>query len=91
MRTAQEDGAVRLPDPELLDRAAALGGVLFTRDIDLLREATRRQRGNQAFAGLVYAHQLRVSIGQCVRDLETIARFGEPEDFQGRVQYLPLR
>ena len=34
--TAQEDGARRLGDPELLDRAAALGCVLFTRDTDLL-------------------------------------------------------
>ena len=41
---AQEDGAGALTDPELLDRAAALGRVLFTRDADLLVEATQRQR-----------------------------------------------
>ena len=38
--TAQEDGASALTDPELLDRAAARGRVLFTRDADLLVEAT---------------------------------------------------
>jgi Domain of unknown function (DUF5615) len=27
--TAQDDGAARLPDPELLDRSSALGRVLF--------------------------------------------------------------
>ena len=42
--TAQEDGRRRLPDPELLDRATALGRVLFTQDDDLLREAAERQR-----------------------------------------------
>jgi len=31
--TAQEDGAARLQDPELLDRAAELGRVLFTQDL----------------------------------------------------------
>jgi len=36
--TAHEDGARRLTDAELLDRAGALGRVLFTRDADLLAE-----------------------------------------------------
>lgn len=70
MLTAQEDGAGRLPDPDLLDRATALRRVLFSQDSDLLEEATRRQRTGQPFAGLVYAYPLRATIGRCVRDLE---------------------
>ena len=89
--TAQEDSAPRLSDPDLLDRATALGRVLFTQDRDLLRETTQRQRSGRPFAGLVYAHPLRATIGQCVRDLELIVRFGEPEDLGNRVEYLPLR
>ncbi|MBI4605275.1 MAG: DUF5615 family PIN-like protein [Planctomycetes bacterium] len=88
--TAQEDGSTRLPDPELLDRAGELGRVLFSQDSDLLREATERQRAGRSFAGVVYAHQLNVSVGQCVRDLELIAKVAEPEDFVGWVEYLPL-
>ena len=42
--TAQEDGCSQMPDPDLLDRAGSLNRVLFTRDEDLLAEATRRQR-----------------------------------------------
>ncbi len=42
--TALEDGTSELDDPELLDRAGELGCVLFTRDYNLLQEATRRQR-----------------------------------------------
>jgi len=57
--TAAEDDA-RLPDPDLLDRASALGRVLFSRDADLLREATRRLAGGIPFLGVIYAHQLRV-------------------------------
>ena len=30
-------------------------------------------------------------IGQCVRDLELIAKVGEPEDLMLRVHHLPLR
>ena len=88
--TAQENEGRRLLDPALLDRATALGRVLFTQDEDLLREAAERQRRGVAFAGLIYGHQLKVTIGQCIRDLELIAKTSEPEDCANRVEYLPL-
>jgi hypothetical protein len=39
---------------------------------------------------VVYAHQLRVTIGVCVQDLEWIAKTANPEDLANRVEYLPL-
>ena len=78
--TAYEDNASEMDDPVLLDRAGELGRVLFTQDHDLLSEAARRQREDISFHGVIYAHQLRVSIGGCVHDLEVIARAGEPAD-----------
>ena len=89
--TAQEDGTRRLPDSDLLDRATTLGRVLFTHDDDLLREAAQRQQSGKTFVGVIYAHQLGVTIGQCVRDLEFLAQVNEPEDFMNRVEYLPLK
>ena len=91
MLTAYEDGASRLADPALLDRAGELKRVLFTRDDDLLVEATRRQREGIPFAGVIFAHQLRASIGACVRDLEMIAKVAEPEDLANQVIFLPVR
>ena len=88
--TAQADGAARLPDSQLLDRAMQLRRVLFTQDEDLLAEATRRQRVGEAFAGVVYAHQLRVNIGRCIADLELIAKATDREDWLNRLEYLPL-
>jgi hypothetical protein len=88
--TAYEDGASDMDDPELLDRAGELERVLFTQDDDLLVEATRRQREGIPFRGVIYAHQLRVSIGTCVHDLEIIAKAGEPEDLINGVQFLQL-
>ncbi|MBA3472766.1 MAG: hypothetical protein H0T57_05970 [Rubrobacter sp.] len=87
--TAHEDGAGELRDPALLDRAAELERVLFTQD-DLLTEATKRQQREQSFHGVIYAHQLRVSIGGCVRDLELIAKVGEPVNMIGQTLFLPL-
>lgn len=88
--TAYEDGAAAFSDPELLDRATALGRVLFTQDDDLLVEAVRRQRQNVPFAGVIYAHPLHAPIGVCVRELQLISQAGEPDDMMNQVQFLPL-
>ncbi len=90
MVTAAEDGAAQLEDPNLLDRARESGRVLFTMDDDLLGIAAERQRSGEPFAGVVYGHQLRVSIGQCVQDLELIAGATEPGELEGIVLFLPL-
>jgi len=88
--TAYEDGASEYEDADLLNRATELKRVLFTQDDDLLNEAAKRIQKDVSFYGVIYAHQLRVSIGTCVNDLETIAQAGEPEDMIGSVQFLPL-
>jgi hypothetical protein len=88
--TAYEDGTSALDDIGLLDRAGELGRALFTRDDDLLAEATKRQRAGIPFCGIVYAHQLRVAIGKCVEDLELIAKAGEPADLMNQIIFLPF-
>ena len=88
--TAREDGAAMWPDDRLLDRAGELGRVLFSQDDDLLAEAELRQREGRNFHGVIYTHQLSITIGQCVRDLEIIAKVADPEDLRNRVEFLPL-
>ena len=89
--TAQEDGTAELDDGPLLDRAGTLGRVLFSRDEDFFAEADDRQRRGEPFAGVIYGHQLRVGIGQCIADLELIAKACEPSELANRVWHLPLR
>jgi predicted nuclease of predicted toxin-antitoxin system len=89
--TVQQDGRVGVADAELLDHATESGRVLFTRDTDFLKEAASRQQHGDVFAGVIYAHQLRVSIGECVENLELLAKTCEPEDFKNQLMYLPLR
>jgi hypothetical protein len=88
--TAQEDGAALWPDDRLLDRAGELGRVLFSQDDDLLAEAELRQREGRFFVGVIYAHQLAITVGQCVRDLELIAKAVPPDELVNRVEFLPL-
>jgi predicted nuclease of predicted toxin-antitoxin system len=89
--TAQDDGRRRSGDPDLLDRATALGRALVTNDADFLIEAAMRQRQNRSFAGIIFAHQSQVSVGDCIRDLELIAGVMEIGEVSNLVTYLPLR
>jgi len=88
--TCREDGTETWDDERLLERATALGRVLFSQDDDLLAIAHRHQRAGHPFAGLIYGHQLDLSIGQAVRDLALIAQVYDPDDLRDRVEYLPL-
>ncbi|HAX77752.1 MAG TPA: hypothetical protein DCY88_18420 [Cyanobacteria bacterium UBA11372] len=88
--TVQEDERAGTPDPILLDRAMELGRVMFSQDQDFLVEAKRRQIESINFAVVIFARRTRVTIGNCIRDLEIIAKLSEPEECANRVQYLPL-
>jgi predicted nuclease of predicted toxin-antitoxin system len=89
--TVQEDGRRRAPDPKVLDRATELGRVLFSQDEDLLVEASSRQAAGVPFSGVIYAHQLRVSVGQCIDELEVAAGVMEPDEMHNQIMYIPLR
>jgi len=79
--TVQEDNRVGLADPLVLDRATELNRIVVSQDRDFLVEAQKRQAVGMGFAGVIYTHQLQISIGECVRDLELIAKLGDPEEF----------
>jgi hypothetical protein len=50
-----QDGAERLEDADLLDRASALQRVLFTQDDDFLAECAKRQSNSIPFFGKRHA------------------------------------
>jgi hypothetical protein len=88
--TAADDGASGADDDHVLRRAAELGRVVFTMDDDFLRLASGCWSSGRSFAGIVYDHQLHVTIGQAIRDLELMASVLEPADMQDRVERLPM-
>jgi predicted nuclease of predicted toxin-antitoxin system len=87
----QDDGTERMEDAALLDRASELQRALFTQDDDFLAEGAKRQASSTEFYGIIYAHQMRTTVGQCARDLELIAKVYEPSDIANRIEHLPLR
>ncbi len=87
---AQDDDHDQAADAKLLDRASELGRVVVTFDQDFLAEAHRRQDSGTKFAGVIFGHEDKVSIGQMVEDLTLVANCMEPDEFQNRVFFLPL-
>jgi hypothetical protein len=87
--TAKEDGSDRLEDDQHLERAANLGRVLFSQDEDLLAITHQWLKDGREFAGLVYAHQLNISIGKAIRDLELITNVFNLEDMRNRIEFIP--
>jgi hypothetical protein len=49
------------------------------------------QKNGILFPGVIYAHQLRISIGACVNDLEIIVKAAEPDELVNAVIFLPLK
>jgi predicted nuclease of predicted toxin-antitoxin system len=88
--TAHEDGAAELDDRELLERATAHGRILVSQDEDLVREGAYLLKENKDFSGIIYAHQLRITIGQMVEELELIAKATSQNEWRGRIEYLPI-
>ena len=88
--TVQEDQRSGQKDPEIFARATELNRVLFSRDNDMLVIAREKQQADISFPGLVYARPSDSSIGDCVRDLELLAKASVAEDCRDQVQYIPL-
>jgi hypothetical protein len=88
--TAQDDDSDNLGDEELLSRSTTLGRVMFTFDIRFKARAEDWQRRGKSFAGLVWGHPMRLTIGQMVLDLELVAKATDPLDWQNTIERLPL-
>lgn len=88
---SQEDGTREFADEAVLQRASALGRVLFTQDEDFFAITAEWQSAGREFAGLIYAHQMGPGIGQIIEDLELLMQCTEPEELRNQVIYLPLK
>lgn len=88
--TALEDKRSGLGDNQLLERAFELKRVMFTFDDDFLTVAQDFLIEEKDFYGIIYSHQLKISIGKCIEDLELIASVCDSKDLINQIQFLPL-
>jgi hypothetical protein len=87
--TCLQDGTDRADDNRILERATELGRAVFTQDDDFLALADKWLETGRDFAGVIYAHQLGITIGQAIRDLELIAKVLNAEEMRNRIEFLP--
>jgi hypothetical protein len=87
--TCLEDGTDRAQDEQIFERATQLGRALFTQDDDFLALADEWLENGREFAGVIYAHQLGITIGQAIRDLELVAKVLDPDEMRNRIEFLP--
>jgi predicted nuclease of predicted toxin-antitoxin system len=60
--TVQEDGNAGIDDIAVLERAASLGRVVFSNDMDMVEEAVRRQRDSEPFLGVTLSSDSRSAV-----------------------------
>jgi len=88
--SAQDDGSQDWEDDRILARATELGRAVFSQDDDFLSIARDWQLQHREFAGLIYAHQMSITIGQAVRDLALISQVLDAPEIYNQVEFLPL-
>ncbi len=64
--------------------------VLVTMDDDFLGIASQWIRDSRAFGGVIYAHPLRITIGQAISELQFLANAVEYDDMRNRIEFIPL-
>jgi hypothetical protein len=87
----QDAGLSGADDPTVLAWAAAEGRVLLTHDVTTItRYAYERVEKGQSMPG-VFEIGHTVPIGQAIDDLLLIAMASQEGEWEGQVNYLPLR
>jgi predicted nuclease of predicted toxin-antitoxin system len=77
-------------DEDVLDRAVRLERILVSQDVDHITIGTLYQRTGQMFYGIVFIRKGRISVGQAVDDLEILAHTTSLEEWEFRLEYLPI-
>jgi predicted nuclease of predicted toxin-antitoxin system len=86
--SARDSGNLGLTDSEQLEYAVAQQMVIFTHDTDFLRLAHEYAEQGKGHWGIIYVHQDKLSLGECIRKLKEIATTFEPEDLRNHVEFL---
>jgi hypothetical protein len=87
----QDAGLARLDDPTILAWVAEHGRILVSHDVSTLTGcAYDRVKAGQSMPGLIEVGP-SVPIAAAIDDRLLIAHCGRPDEFEGRVLYLPLR
>jgi len=83
--SAKDTGNLGLTDKEQLNYAFKEKVTIFTHDDDFLSLVAQSERVHY---GIIYAHQLRLSIGECIRRIKTLVQTRTPQEMKNRIEFL---
>jgi predicted nuclease of predicted toxin-antitoxin system len=81
--SAKDLGKLGLTDEEQLRVAVDNQAVIFTHDADFLRIAI-----NEPHIGVIYVHQQKLSIGECVKKLKIIVETKSAQEMHNQIIFL---
>lgn len=88
IQSVQEAGKSGLPDETQLQYAKSIGAILITRDTDFLVLCEQWRRQGISFPGLLFIPSKRIAIGECIREIESVASMLNPEDMLNHIEFL---
>jgi len=81
--SAKDIDKLGLTDEEQLETAIQEQAAIFTHDVDFIRIAVDKNH-----SGIIYVHQLKMTIGECIKRLKIIAETKTPEQLRNRIIFL---
>jgi predicted nuclease of predicted toxin-antitoxin system len=81
--SAKELGKLGLTDDEQLQVAIDNQAVIFTSDADFLRMAL-----NKPHFGIIYVHQQKLTVGECIKRLKLIAETKSIQQLKNQIVFL---
>jgi len=84
----RDAGDLGKSDEYHLKRASELGAVILTHDVDFLKIAHQWHREGKEHRGILYAHPLDLSSGECIRMVELITQVFTEEEMKNHIEFL---
>ncbi|MEM2107916.1 MAG: DUF5615 family PIN-like protein [Candidatus Bathyarchaeia archaeon] len=81
--SAKDIGKLGLTDEEQLQTAIENKAVIFTHDADFIKIAL-----NKNHLGIIYVHQQKTTVGECIRKLKTIVETKTAEEMENQIIFL---
>jgi predicted nuclease of predicted toxin-antitoxin system len=86
--TARDRDKLGLTDEEQFIYAGEENATIFSHDADFLRIAAQWNDEGRTHCGVIYCHQTIYGIGDCIRNLKTLATVLTSEDMINHIEFL---
>ena len=86
--SARDAGNLGLTDEQQLQYACREKAAIFTHDDDFLRLAHQWIQQGKEHWGIIFVHERKLTMGECIRRLALYPQVAQAEDMKNRVDFL---